>query len=189
MLTIGLLTFILLPLYLISRIFSILFPIIIVIILSIETNLDENNNNNNNNNISNVFAGIDTLQWMMVAIYSTLEVVVLIINGLLVYKTYYESLLLPNNNFASLEPFGENFVEYVTEYCYPRLIIAPIRDFLVRQVFGKDVGNLILSYLNDLSFEESVDDFIQFLIKYKAISKDHPSFLKIQMQGFGKNKQ
>ena len=150
-----------------------LFPIIIVIISAIETSLDENNNN-----VGNVFAGIDTLQWMMLVIYSTLEIIVLIINAVLVYKSYYETLLLPNNNFACLQPFGDNFVEYVTEYCYPRFIIAPIRDFLVRQVFGKDVRNLILSYLSDLSSDETIDDFVQFLVKYKGVSKDHPSLIQ-----------
>ena len=178
---IGLITFVLGPLYIISRLISVLFPVIIVIALLIEDLVK----NDNDDDEGNVFARIDRLQWLMLGIYSFLEVIVIGLMILVMHHSYYESFLLPNNKFASLEPFCQEFVEYVTEYCYPRLMIAPIRDYLVEQVFGKDVGSIILSYLPDFNFDKDIGDFRQFLIECKGVAQNHKAFSKVDAQGFG----
>ena len=166
---IGLITFVLGPLYILSRIFTFIFPLFIVLYL-----LFVNNIGSRSNDLLS-WKQIDLLQWLMLAVYSFLVFVVLILNFLLLYRSYYESLILPHNKLVNLAPFANEFVEYVTDFCYPRLIVSPIRDYLVIETFGKDVGGIILSYTNDLDLmDSSIAHFKDFLIQCKGTDpKDH----------------
>ena len=156
---VGLITFIFGPLYIISRLFSFFFPLIIVVYLFIDSSSSAHD--------------IDIVQWCMLIIYSILVMIVLVLNVFMFYYSYYESFILPNNKFETLYPFSKEFVEYVKDYCYPQVMIVPIRDYLVRQAFGKDVGNIIISYLFQASNSSTLDNFKTFLIKYKGESDNH----------------
>ena len=146
---IGLNTFVFGPIYLISRLFQLFFPVFIIFyaIFEIEHGINE----------------IDMLQWIMLCIYLIFVCIVCILTGFMTYYSYYESYILPaSKKLPGLNPHEDLFVKFVIDYFYPQLIIAPIRDYLVRDVFGKDVGNIVLSYLDDFDFEQ-IGDFSKFV--------------------------
>ena len=144
---------------------------IIVVYLLIDYNLVNDDENDNN-----LWKDINVLQWAMLIIYAVFVVVVLILNSFMLYYSHYESYVLPNNSFQTLSIFRQEFAEYVRDYCYPQLMIVPIRDFLVREAFGKDVGSIVLSYLYTANDDSMIDNFKEFLIKYKGKEEKDSAF-------------
>ena len=156
---IAFVTFVLGPLYFASRVLSLLFPIIIVIYL----------------NENDLLFEVDSLQWLMFGCYLSLVLILCVLLAFMSYYAYYESFILPSNDtFPSLHPFYDEFVTYVEDCSYPQLIIAPIRDYLVLNVFGKDVGGIVLSYLDEFSLDSkgSFLDFLEKLGKYDRSKHD-----------------
>ena len=148
-LLLNVVVYVLAPLYLISRIIGLIFPIIIILYV-------------NGNGLWN---DIDGLQWSLLGIYTFLFVTVIILCLYIVPRAYYQSFILPGARlFPTLIPSAKLFVNFVKEYCYPKLIITPIRDYLIKDVFGVDVGCIILGYLGDLNVDDgkTVLNFMQF---------------------------
>ena len=141
--------YILAPLYLISRIVGLMFPIIIILYV----------------NGYGLWNDIDGLQWSLLGIYTCLFLAVIILCLFIVPRAYYQSFILPGADiFPTLIPGSKLFVNFVKDYYYPKLIITPIRDYLIKDIFGVDVGRIILKYLGDLNVDDgkTVLNFTQF---------------------------
>lgn len=142
------------PLYLLSRLGSLVFPLGIVFLLS----------------YYNLWNTVDTLQLSMLIVYLALELFIFILFTFLIRTIYLQWHIMPGR-----EHLGESiskFTEYIQEYFYPHLISIPIATFLIHYYCGHDIGRIIVSYLpltavsGELMF---VDEWIMRKRKEKSI--------------------
>ena len=61
------------------------------------------------------------------------------------YVTYLQWHILAENDWMGNG--AVNYSRYIKEYYYPRLMTIPIQNFLIHYYCGRDIGSIIMSYL------------------------------------------
>ena len=138
--------YVFLPLFLLSRLFSMLFPFISIInILYL---------NDDYNNIESV----QLLQWILTVSYMILIVLWIISAIRCLYYYHWTSHVVPNGHYWDAVPFGAAKYFYVKQYCRLNLMqkfyntrlnekfLERKRKEIVIEILGKDIGGVIVSY-------------------------------------------
>ena len=140
----GTLTWIFGPFWLLSRILTILYPIFIVIYFNIR-------------GIS-FYNDIDLFQLIMFHIYTSLIIIILILGGFVLYEQYHLWHIMPVLiNLPEINDVkqGMAFINKVEKF-YDSIIIVPVREAIIIDVFGPDIGNIIISYLPKIEYNDLV---------------------------------
>lgn len=126
----GFVTYFTIPLYIISRLFSAIYPILILaFVLHYK-----------------LWDSIAILQMLMLVVYLSLEFIVFVLFCMIFHVSYLQWHIMPGKRW--LQDNGASQIsKYVKEYFYPHLMIIPIRNFLIEYHFGRDIGPIIISYL------------------------------------------
>ena len=125
--------FILMPIYMLSRIFKILYPFIIVIYLT----------------INNTWYDTDMFQLFMLAFYLIIEITIILLSYhvFIAYHTrYYIDLPKRYRKGISTVKDAYKLLNNINKY-YINIINIPQRTKILITIFGNDIGNIIDSYL------------------------------------------
>eukprot|EP01083_Nonionella_stella_P175374 610516_1 len=152
----GLATFILGPLYGISRFITLLFPWFIVICLYVQYAV----------NIWNT-EFVDRFQVVMITVYLILCVILSILFYLNCCEQYLMAHILPAESWFWSNRYYDNVFDRKDEYVkaitnhYFGIIVIPMRRAIVTGRFGPDLGKIILSYLPiDDEYENANQDVV-----------------------------
>ena len=108
---------------------------------------------------------IDAFQVIMISVYLALCSVLSILFVWNCSEQYLLAHLLPGNSYTKTISGGYRDVEQLTKEItnhYYNIVIIPIRQAVVIDVFGKDIGPVILSFLPLVDrFEASSKDMVK----------------------------
>ena len=140
----GTLTWVFGPFWLLSRILTFIYPIFIVIYL-------------NARGIS-FYNDIDLFQLIMFHIYTSLIVIILILLGFILYEQYYLWHIMPVLNRLPDVISVDVAIKFSkrVETFYDSIVIVPIRESIIIDVFGPDIGNIINQYIPKIEDNEQV---------------------------------